>query len=114
MILLVSSEFTPAVVWVDGRVRCVALQERDFDIYGLLLVSRRLAWFVDHVVDPAAGLLDAELPPLSFAHQPTLRHVRGHVLRQNDVSAANTLESVRIYGTSIDLYSYTSSKYFSE
>lgn len=47
-----------------------------------------------HVVDPASRLLYAYFPPLSLAHQPTRRHVRGDIFRKNDMPAAQQPENM--------------------
>ena len=76
-----------AVVLGDEIVGCAALGKGKWSLH-----YNRLAiytWSVDHVVNPSSRLLYTQFPPLCLAHQSTLRNVRGHVLRENDVSAVN-------------------------
>ncbi len=40
---------------------------------------------VDHVVDPAAGLLDPEAAPLGLGHEVVLGYLLGNLLGQDDM-----------------------------
>lgn len=53
------------------------------------IVALALTWPVDHVVDPAARLLDAQVAPLRLCHQPILRHHLGNLLWQDHVPGEN-------------------------
>lgn len=47
----------------------------------------RPTWFVDHVMDPALALLDAQVAPLRFGHQMSLGDQLGDVFGKHDVPA---------------------------